>query len=100
LLLLQSPTRAYKGNPNDDPEMAGQRLEYESDVKMPKSGKVTIPFFPDEFRLPPSCSIENKTSRKRPIYAEDATATDHLILKGKPGDVAHYNCHGIKHEKT
>ena len=95
LLLLQG--RAYKGNVNDDPELAGQRLEYEADVKIPKNGKVTIPFFP-EFRFPPTCSISNKTHPKHSIYAEDTTATDHLILKGSVGDIAHYNCHGVKRD--
>jgi hypothetical protein len=96
LLLFQDhPARPYLGNPNDDPRAVSQKLIHEGNVKIGKDGKVIVPFIP-EFKLPPSCSISNKTNPKRAISTEDSSATDHLTLRGQKDDVAHYSCHGLR----
>lgn len=99
LALVLAPLGLGQGKPSapfhdpNDPDDPGERLEYKGEVKVPKDGKVSIPFL-EPFGREPSCEFEGATI---PGQAPQVTPY-YATIKAKPGKKLRYRCAGIKHE--
>lgn len=91
MFLQHRPVRRPLNNPNTDAD-SGPKQELKGDVLIPKSGKISIPFFPP-FKIPASCSFFDK---KKGIVEVLMDSPEGVILKGKKGHTIHYDCKGLQ----
>jgi hypothetical protein len=91
LLFTQNPNRLHP-HPNTDPDEEGMEHQtLEGDVKVPRSGVITIPFFPP-FKAPPTCEFKGATI---PGEWPEVTA-EQAKMKAKKHRTMHYQCRGVK----
>lgn len=92
-LLLFSQERPHPfSNPNDADDPS-QRLVYEGQITA-KKNTVVIPFLPERFALPPSCSFKGATL---PGKIPDVTR-DSASLEVRKGGTITYKCEGRRGE--
>ena len=88
MLFLFSQGRRDDPNDVDDPRM---KQELSGNVSVPKSGKVSIPFFPP-FLYAPACMITSGEVVKN--------TPQRIELKNVKRKTIHYECRGIKLESS
>lgn len=91
LLLFQGRPHPFS-NPNDADDPS-QRLVYEGKLKA-EDGRIAIPFLPERFALPPSCSFKGDTLPGKPPVITSESAS--LVIK-KGGTIS-YKCEGRRGE--